>query len=113
MKVSEWRKPANLRPRNLIRGTIPASEIEAAYRAAFTIATPSLIQRLLRWFAKKLVGAAIGDPFYFADSYYQPVNEAAIQKVLVEDKTEMMKYITEDLDCDDFTFSLMGKSIPL
>jgi len=97
-----------IRPRNTIRGAISASEIEAAYRKAFTVASPSFVQRILRWITKKVVGATTGNPFYFADTYYQPTDETLIKQILSADKTDLVQYVKESHDCDDFTFRLMG-----
>jgi len=94
----------NLRPRNPIRGTIPASEIEAAYRAAFNISTPGFWERLVR----AITGQSWQSPFYLADAYYQATNEPLIKLILENDETNLQHYIPEKFDCDDFAFRLMG-----
>lgn len=87
--------------RNPIRGAIPASEIEGAYRVAFNVGGNWFIR-----FIEALLGK--GQPFQFADTFYKEVDEALIKSILLEDKTDLWEYIAEDFDCDDFTFRLMG-----
>ena len=98
-------KTKNIRIRNIARGTIPASEIEIAYRKAFNMDATSTIgfAPLIR----KIVGRE-ESPFFFADAYYKEADEELIRQILEEDKTDLEQYIEEDLDCDDFAFRLMG-----
>ena len=84
-----------IRLRNQIRGTLPASEIQKAYEKVF--GKVGWWQRLFQ-----------GQPYQFADQYYQPVNETLIKLILDNDNTNLQHYVSEDFDCDDFTFRLMG-----
>jgi len=92
------------RLRNQIRGSIPASEIEVAYRRAFSVSELRFWERLVCAFT----GRSWQSPFQFADQYYQPVNETLIKLILDNDTTNLQKYIPENIDCDDFSFGLMG-----
>ena len=83
------------RLRNQIRGTLSASEIRGAYEKVF--GKVSWWRRLFQ-----------GDPYKFADQYYQPANETLIKLILDNDTTNLQKYIPENMDCDDFSFRLMG-----
>ena len=91
-----------IRLRNPVRGQVPASEIETAYRKAFNMLAEGWFTRLLRTLSGGL------SPFQFADAYYQETNETLIKLILDNDNTNLQKYVPEDLDCDDFTFRLMG-----
>jgi len=62
---------------------------------------------------RKAIEAAFGDrakgaQFWLADSKYYAANLADIQSVLQQTKIEQLKYVAEDFDCDDFSFTLMG-----
>jgi hypothetical protein len=91
-----------LTPRSPGLGEITAAEIQAAYEAAFGIAGNDWLHKLLRLFL------TIRTPFYFADQYYQPVDEELLQMILDADTGDKEEYETEFYDCDDFAFRLMG-----
>ena len=84
-----------LRPRHSIRGGISASEIEAAYKKTFKVG----------FWNKWLFG--YGD-IKLADQTYRETILADIKDMLLQDKTDQELYVTEDFDCDDFAFALMG-----
>ena len=77
-------------------GTIPSAEIVLAYKEAFGF----------NWWQSLL--SAFDGTFKMADAYYKEADNGIIQGILEQDKTDRKKYITEDYDCDDFAFQLMG-----
>lgn len=82
-----------MRYRRTTRGGILISEIAFAYKEAFGIHWWNLI---------------FGSPFKLADQSYLKADEELIDQILEEDETDLMQYIAEDFDCDDFAFRLMG-----
>lgn len=99
-----------VRGRDIDRGIIPAAKIEEAYRGVFHLQSQHLClgKRLIRKAIRLITGFVVGNPFHLADTYYEPVREGLIARILQEDKTNLEMYIAEDFDCDDFTFRLMG-----
>lgn len=66
-------------------------------------------EKLYRFLKKKCRKAHI----YLVDRIYQLIEMPEIERFLKEDKTNLIKYIPEYRDCDDFSFRLMGQfSIP-
>jgi len=64
---------------------------------------------------EKILREALGDEciLFLVDRKYKIPTLESIKKFLKEDKTDLYKYIPEWLDCDDFSFRLMGQfSIP-
>lgn len=64
---------------------------------------------------EKLLRDALGDKclLFLVDWKYKIPTLESIKKFLEEDKTDLYKYIPEWLDCDDFSFRLMGQfSVP-
>jgi len=50
---------------------------------------------------------------YLVDRDYHLIDEEEMERFLIEDKTNLAKYVAEYHDCDDFSFRLMGQvSIP-
>lgn len=89
-----------MRPRETTRGPIPSLEIRRAYQDAFK--APGFWGQIKR--------AILGQtcPFQFADAFYKQADEALIEAMLFKDTTDLVKYVAEDFDCDDFAFRLMG-----
>ena len=46
--------------------------------------------------------------FKMADAYYHEADAAVISEILAKDFTDRKDYKSEDYDCDDFAFQLMG-----
>jgi len=90
-----------LKIRKIVRGEIPYSEIETAYRKAFGMSEAGWLQLILRLFG-------VPSPFQFADAYYKEADEELIEMILDADWGDREEYEAEGFDCDDFTFSLMG-----
>lgn len=74
---------------------ISQAEIIAAYQAAFS----------MKWWERLL---AILRGTWLADLFYSPANLEAIQRVIHSDQIQLMQYVAEAFDCDDFAFALMG-----
>lgn len=83
-----------LKPRNTIRGDVPASEIQQAYIKAFKVS----------WWARFFGITKVA----LADATYSELDITKVKEVLSEDWTEKQKYVAEQFDCDDFAFALMG-----
>jgi hypothetical protein len=94
--------PIPLTPRSPGQGPITPAEIQPAYEQAFNVPCRKCIKRLLCWLS------GFRGPFYFADQYYQPVDEELLQMILDADTGDKEEYETEFYDCDDFAFRLMG-----
>lgn len=46
---------------------------------------------------------------FLVDRKYRVPTLKNFQKFLKEDKTDLFKYVSEEFDCDDFSFRLMGQ----
>lgn len=46
---------------------------------------------------------------FLVDGKYRIPTLESFQKFLKEDKTDLYKYVPEEMDCDDFSFRLMGQ----
>jgi len=91
-----------LTPRKPGQGPISAEEVQAAYEAAFRIQGEGCLARVIG-LVYQLRGV-----FQFADAFYQPVDQDLLQMILDADQGDKEEYVTEDYDCDDFAFNLMG-----
>ena len=50
---------------------------------------------------------------YLVDREYNLTTKEEIERFLIKDRTDTLKYVKEMYDCDDFSFRLMGQfSIP-
>lgn len=90
-----------IKTRQAVRGEIPYTEIESAYRKAFSLDDNAFLQLLMRIFR-------IPSPFQFADAYYAEADEELIQMIIDADWGDQEEYEAEGFDCDDFAFALMG-----
>lgn len=64
---------------------------------------------------EKTIREALGEEciLFLVDRKYKIPTLESVKKFLEEDKTDLYKYVPEWLDCDDFSFRLMGQfSIP-
>jgi len=89
----------NVKGRMYVRGKIPSVNIVTAYSKAFRIGGG-----WLSWL-KMLI---YGNPFKIADTYYQEADDELIRAIVDADLGDKEDYETEDYDCDDFAFRLMG-----
>lgn len=46
---------------------------------------------------------------YLVDAKYQLIEKSEMERFLKEDKTDLLTYVPEYFDCDDFSFRLMGQ----
>ena len=62
----------------------------------------------------KLLKKELKSPMmYLVDQKYQLITKDEMQRFLGYDKTDLIKYVPEYHDCDDFSFRLMGQfSVP-
>jgi len=74
--------------RTVNSGNITGKMIKDAYKKAFN----------LRCFGH----------FHIADETYYPANVELIKRVIREDIGDTITYVSDDFDCDNFAFSLMG-----
>lgn len=44
----------------------------------------------------------------FADRDYKTVSKSELERFLKDNKTDLYKYVSEYMDCDDYSFCLMG-----
>ncbi len=60
---------------------------------------------------QKLLKEAFGEKctLFLVDGKYRIPTLASFKKFLKEDKTDLYKYVPEEMDCDDFSFRLMGQ----
>jgi len=75
--------------RTVSSGSITTSEIKKAYKKAF---------KTRPYFCH----------FHIADEHYHLANVETIKKVIKEDIGDTVTYISDDFDCDNYAFSLMG-----
>ncbi len=59
----------------------------------------------------KLLKEAFGEKctLFLVDGKYRVPTLENVSKFLKEDKTNLYKYVPEEMDCDDFAFRLMGQ----
>lgn len=70
-------------------------------------------KELHRILQKKLSGIFNKPVMYLVDRKYQLISRVEMIRFLNYDKTELIKYVPEYHDCDDFSFRLMGQfSVP-
>ena len=89
----------DVKGRMYVRGEIPSINIVDAYSKAFSIGSG-----WLSWL-KMLI---YGNPFKIADTYYQGADDDLIRMIVDADLGDKEDYETENYDCDDFAFRLMG-----
>ena len=60
---------------------------------------------------EKLLKEAFGEKctLFLVDGKYRVPTFKNVSKFLKEDKTDLYKYVPEEMDCDDFAFRLMGQ----
>lgn len=69
-------------------------------------------RRIIDWTeVEVLLKRAFGEKcvFFLVDQKYKVPTLENVKKFLVEDKTDEYRYVPEWLDCDDFSFRLMGQ----
>ncbi len=61
---------------------------------------------------EKLLKEAFGEKctLFLVDGKYRIPTLENFNKFLKEDKTDLYKYVAEEMDCDDFSFRLMGQA---
>lgn len=76
------------------RGPITQSELKSAYKKTFGVS----------WW-QEIFGLV---DFKFADQTYAEADLEEMNKVIEKDQTDKQEWVSEDFDCDDHAFSLMG-----
>lgn len=83
---------------------------------AFFIPKPKGKKAVMDWsVVRAMLKEAFGEDcvLFLVDSKYKIPTLESIKTFLAEDKTDLYKYVSEWLDCDDFSFRLMGQfSVP-
>lgn len=51
----------------------------------------------------------LGGALYLSDRQYKLVAKSEIKRFLAQDKTDLLNYVSEYFDCDDFAYRLMGQ----
>ncbi len=69
---------------------------------------------ILHKLLKKELSSLFHKPvIYLVDRKYQLIEKSEMERFLANDKTNLIKYVPEWHDCDDFSFRLMGQvSVP-